>query len=404
MGTPNYWIQNSGMGTFQYQREYDSQGRLILKSIDQNCGQVTLISNSLGYVVSGTSTLTAEEFSKQTSQYPVPSDVANNYTAYSKFAVNSELSPTYTVGIDPSTLSAGWVRTKEATADSFEKTVSVTGGNQNHIVYLGVTYSSPGICGSATTTTSQITTAPTANLCSAGSSTAVTTNSQNFTWSCNGIGAGSSNASCTKPKCPTSSPYYCAATNMCVADAGECTIAGVCGSATTYAGNTTEGPVSTTPSSNLCSVGTLNGFVAGQNDPVSSFTWTCLGQNGGATSPTCSQPKCSTAAGMKYCSAVNECRTSCPVTGSSTLIFNSKLNPWVVRDRNSFCTLSWNVSASEDLPVSCTLNGSPIGIQSSVIQRSTPISVGNSTLMCTNGEVQQSTTTKCLLNPDFREI
>lgn len=401
--TPNYWIQNSGMGSYDFSRQYDSQGRLRLNSITQNCGHVTLTTTSLGIVTSGTSTLTAEEFSKQTSQYPLSSDVANTYTAYSKFAVNSELSPTYTVGIDPNTLSSGWTRTKEASASGFEKTVTVTEGNQNHIVYLGVTYSSPGVCGSATTTVSQTTTPPTTNLCSAGSSTAVVTNDQNFTWNCNGIGSGFANASCTKPKCPTANPYYCAATNACVSDVSACTIAGVCGSATLSAGKTTEGaPV--TPSSNLCSVGSLNGTVAGQSDPVSSFTWTCLGQNGGATSATCSQPKCSTNSGLRYCASVNECRTSCPVTGSSTLIFNSKLNPWVVRDRNSTCLLTWNVAASQDLPVACTLSGVSIGDQSSVIQRTSPVSVGNATLTCTNGQEQQSTTTKCLLNPAFREI
>ena len=74
----------------------------------------------------------------------------------------------------------------------------------------------------------------------------------------------------------------------------QCVVAGVCGSATSYAGQTSEGP-SLAPTTNLCSAGTLNGSVAGQGDPVSAFTWSCSGQNGGASSPTCSQPKCSPA-------------------------------------------------------------------------------------------------------------
>jgi hypothetical protein len=403
VGTPNYWIQNSGMGSYDYTRQYDSQGRLRINSTTQNCGHVTLVSNSIGVVTSGTSTLTAEEFSKQTSQYPLSSDVANNYTAYSKFAVDSELSPTYTVGIDPNTLSAGWTRTKEASASGFEKTVAVNGGNENHVVYLGVTYSSPGVCGSATSTTAMTTTPPSNNLCSAGSSTSVVSNDQNFSWSCNGVGNGSANTSCIKPKCPSSNPYYCAATNACVTSVSQCVVAGVCGSATSYAGQTSEGPA-LAPTTNLCSAGTLNGSVAGQGDPVSAFTWSCSGQNGGASSPTCSQPKCSSASGLRYCAAVNECRTSCGTTGTSTLIFNARLNPWVVRDKNSSCVLSWNVAASADLPVECVLNGVSMGPKSSSIQRSSPVPVGKSTLSCKNVEVEQSTTTRCLLNPSFQEI
>lgn len=399
--TPTYWIQNSGMGGFDYTREYDSQGRLILRTTNQNCGHTTLISNSLGIVSSGTSTLTAEEFSKQTSMYPMSSDVANTNIAYSKFAINSELSSSYTVGIDPATLSSGWTRTKESSAPSFEKTVLASGGNQNYTVYLGVTYSSPGVCGSATSTTAQTTTPPSTNLCSAGSSTEVISNNQNFSWSCNGIGSNSTNASCEKPKCPASNPFYCAATNACVASNSECTIAGVCGSATSYAGQISEGPA-VVPSANLCSAGTLNGIVA--DGGASSFVWTCAGINGGVTSPTCSQPKCSSAAGLRYCASVNECRTSCGTVGTSTLILNSKLNPWVVRDRNSSCTLTWRVSASDDLPVECTLNGTPMGPKSSTIQRSAAVPVGRSTLSCKNDEVEQSTTTRCLLNPSFQEI
>jgi hypothetical protein len=101
---------------------------------------------------------------------------------------------------------------------------------------------------------------------------------------------------------------------------------------------------------------------------------------------------------------VNECRTSCGTTGTSTLIFNARLNPWVVRDKNSSCVLSWNVAASADLPVECVLNGVSMGPKSSSIQRSSPVPVGKSTLSCKNVEVEQSTTTRCLLNPSFQEI
>lgn len=348
------------------------------------CGQ-SMITNQQGES-------RAQTYYEQVTKSPVPVSVANANTAYYKVPVNLELSSQYRVGVERTLLPTGWSTTTP------EQLVTVSTSSEHLIVELGVKYTANGTCGSATTTGM---TSPTTNLCAIGTSTSPVDNGQNFTWTCSGVGGGTE-ASCTKPKCGVSNPYYCAVNNSCVLDEAACTIGGVCGSATAQPGRNTEGtPV--VPSVNLCSAGSLNGVVAGAGDGVSSFTWTCLGQNGGASSPTCSQPKCSSP--MRYCATENECRASCPVTSTSTLIFDTQLAPRIVRKATDQCLLSWTAAASEELPVSCTLNGAALpGGATSIDQRSTSISVGNNTLVCTNGEVSQSTSTRCILNPSFREI
>lgn len=412
--TPSPWVIGSGYGRSSLldQAFYDSAGRLVMLSGTSACGQ-SIIGNDAGIelgMIGGYFVLNPYGYGEDINylhktevlDFPIPNSVANATTPYFKFPVNWALTRFYEVGVDTNLLPAGWSTTTNPVIVDLGAT-STSAANNHYPVYLGIKYTGNGVCGSAITTPSgsPVTTAPSSSLCSAGSSTAVVSNGQGFTWSCNGYGTGST-ASCTKPVCGGTNSYYCAVTNSCVASAGACQIAGVCGSATTQPGRSTAG-LPTQPSTSLCSAGTQSA-VAGQSDPVSQYTWTCAGISGGVSSPTCSQSKCSSAAGLQYCSAVNECRSSCPVTSTSTLIFDAKLTPRVVRKSTDQCIFSWKTSSSADLPVSCTLNGVPLGGALPTIQRNVPVSVGSHTLSCTNTEQDQSTTTKCLLNPSYKEI
>jgi hypothetical protein len=113
-----------------------------------------------------------------------------------------------------------------------------------------------GVCGSSNGQT--LATAPTTNLCSAGTATAVS-GSGPWTWSCTGSNGGST-ASCSANKSGTSP------------------VNGVCGSSN---GQT----FATAPTTNLCSAGTATA-VSGSGP----WTWNCTGSNGGSTA-SCSANK-----------------------------------------------------------------------------------------------------------------
>ena len=185
-----------------------------------------------------------------------------------------------------------------------------------------------GGCGSANTLATGV--VPSANLCSAGTASAVTSGVSQFTWSCAGIGTGST-ASCAAPRTytvsssvsggngtitPTSTqavasgaqPAFTLApsagfsatvsgtcggtlvgnaytTNAVVAD---CTVIasftlipvnGVCGSANTLA-------TGVAPSANLCSAGNASAVASN----VSQFTWSCAGIGSGTTA-SCAAPR-----------------------------------------------------------------------------------------------------------------
>ena len=110
-----------------------------------------------------------------------------------------------------------------------------------------------GACGSANGT--QVTSAPSSNLCSAGTASAVQ-GSGPWNWLCSSQNGGS-NASCS----------------------ASWRRAGQCGTAN---GVTVAAP----PSSNLCAVGTAS-TVGGPNP----YTWTCQGQNGGGDASCSSGPR-----------------------------------------------------------------------------------------------------------------
>jgi len=97
-----------------------------------------------------------------------------------------------------------------------------------------------GVCGSAETGSSC--TAPTTNLCSSGTASGVSTNPTTFTWSCTGS-CGGSNDSCTKTKLIIN---------------GEC-------------GTADGGTFTSTPTTNLCSVGTTSAVTLSGN----TYSWSC---------------------------------------------------------------------------------------------------------------------------------
>ncbi len=107
-----------------------------------------------------------------------------------------------------------------------------------------------GSCGSSNNAT--LSSAPTTNLCSAGSPSGVS-GSGPWTWSCAGSNGGTT-ASCSAQRTITQTP-----------------VNGVCGSSN-------NGTFSSAPTTNLCSSGTAS-TVAGSGP----WTWSCAGSNGGST-------------------------------------------------------------------------------------------------------------------------
>ncbi|MGE3623295.1 MAG: glycosyl hydrolase [Bdellovibrionales bacterium] len=120
-----------------------------------------------------------------------------------------------------------------------------------------------GQCGSSNNGT--FTTAPTTNLCSAGTASGVSGTGP-WAWTCAGINGGT-NASCSASK-------TLAATD------GQC-------------GSSNNGTFTTAPTTNLCSAGTASG-VSG----TGPWAWTCAGVNGG-TNASCSASKTTSTCTMK---------------------------------------------------------------------------------------------------------
>ena len=138
--------------------------------------------------------------------------------------------------------------------------------------------------------------APTANLCTAGTASAVT-GSGPWAWSCAGSNGGTT-ASCSAPL-------------------AQQTINGQCGSANGVA-------VSTAPTTNLCSAGTASA-VTGSGP----WAWNCLGSNGGTTA-CCSRPAFYVVNGQ--CGPMNGVTTNvAPTTGlcnAGTASAVSGSGPW----------------------------------------------------------------------------
>lgn len=124
---------------------------------------------------------------------------------------------------------------------------STKGGTSHWSLYATLVGApSNGSCGSANGVAAG--SAPSTNLCSAGTASTVAGTGP-WTWSCSGI-AGGTTASCSAPAAPAS---------------------GVCGSSN-------GASYSSTPTTNLCSVGAASS-VSG----TGPWTWSCSGLDGGAT-------------------------------------------------------------------------------------------------------------------------
>lgn len=406
---PNAWATGSGIA---HQSFYNSTGQLITLTRDSVCGQ-TIVTNVGGAFHSDTpddsglsdtpgDTL-EENYNTEVVLKPVPSTIANASTAYWKIPINVQLTNQYKVGTNEEKLPDGWsATTPEQTINLWSIPGYLLGG-KHYPVYLGVKYEANGVCGTATTAGL---TAPTTNLCNAGTASAVVENidNQTYDWSCSGIGSGGVDAVCEKPKCP-GTQYFCDETNACVADEESCVVDAVCGSATIGPSTTETEPV--IPMANLCAEGELSGVVAGENQPVSYFSWLCAGSYGG-TSASCEQTKCG--GGKVFCqydsegNEVNNCQDNCDV--QVTTIFDTSLVPKIVRDPTLQCNFSWSVNASSTNPISCTLDGTALSDDPEIVNRSRLINVGRHALECSNlsGTSVQSTTTRCQLTPNYKEI
>lgn len=150
-----------------------------------------------------------------------------------------------------------------------------------------------GVCDSSATSSSYYLSSEIVSPCSSGTASSITTGSTTFTWTCSGVNEGEASGTCTANK----------------------KINGQCGAAN---GGWYESP----PTSNLCSYG--NPSTSG------SWSWTCLGINGGTNSPTtCTanqRQTCSALGGtMTMCGSVSCCQlsmSSCP-SGWSYTGYNS---------------------------------------------------------------------------------
>ncbi|MCL2473887.1 MAG: hypothetical protein FWF23_03160 [Alphaproteobacteria bacterium] len=111
----------------------------------------------------------------------------------------------------------------------------------------------PGACGTAHDIAAA--SPPAANLCTTGTASAVTTNAANYTWSC--YGAGGDESLCSAPR----------------------KINGVCGTAHGVA-------AVLPPAANLCTTGTTSAVTTS----AAAYTWKCAGANGGDES-SCSAPR-----------------------------------------------------------------------------------------------------------------
>ena len=176
-----------------------------------------------------------------------------------------------------------------------------------------------GVCGSANGV--GVTSAPSSNLCSAGTATTIS-GSGPWSWSCNGSGGGT-NASCSAPL----------------------KVNGTCGSANGV-GTTAA------PSSGLCSSGSASS-VSGSGP----FAWTCNGANGGSNA-SCSAPlmvngACGSSHGGSFYSAPS---TGLCSSGAASTVSGSGPYSWTCAGSNGGSTA--NCSATRKVDGVCgTANG-----------------------------------------------
>ena len=194
-----------------------------------------------------------------------------------------------------------------------------------------------GACGSATTTYTNV--APTSNLCSAGTASAVEGTGP-WSWNCYGSGSGSTDALCQASSAPVN---------------------GVCGSAN-------GAPASSAPASNLCSSGTATSVTDESGDGAGPWAWVCTGSDN--TIPIGNTVGCETAASSTpstgLCGSANGTTTNveptanlCSTGATASSVTDQSGNgtgPWTWS-----CTSGSNTSQCEASPpgVITLTNGPP---------------------------------------------
>ena len=130
--------------------------------------------------------------------------------------------------------------------------------------YVGRTTAVYGACGTANGVPTGV--APSANLCSAGTASVVTTTASQFTWTCNGANTGS-NASCAAPRTYTVTPSVSGGNGTATIPAGGVVAYNAAGTVTITpnAGFVTATPVG----------GTCGGTLAGTTYTTSSVVADC---------------------------------------------------------------------------------------------------------------------------------
>jgi hypothetical protein len=167
-----------------------------------------------------------------------------------------------------------------------------------------------GTCGSSNA--ADLTSKPTANLCSAGTASSVS-GSGPWNWTCAGSDGG------TAARC-----------------SALLETAGACGSAN-------GGTVSSTPTTNLCSAGTAS-TVTG----AGPWLWTCAGSNGGATA-SCSDNKLASTG-------------STGSSGSGTSTSSSKDPTVGLLPASSDGYANWNVAGMKGIPLTGSISGTTLSV------------------------------------------
>ncbi len=295
-----------------------------------------------------------------------------------------------------------------------------------------------GACGSANAVA--VAAAPSANLCSAGTAGAVTSSVSQFSWSCAGVGSGTT-ASCAAPRTytvtssvsggngtitPTSTQTVASgaqpvftlapATGYSAAVGGTCTgtlvgntfttsavvadctviasfslipVNGACGSANAVA-------VGLAPSANLCSAGTASAVTSS----ASQFTWSCAGVGSG-TAASCAAPRTYTVT-----SSVNGSNGT--ITPTSTQVVSSGATPtFTITPATGYSAsvggtcggaLSGNTYTVTAVSANCTVVASFAANTFAITTVVSPASGG--TLVCTPNPVAFGSTATCTAAPN----
>lgn len=274
--------------------------------------------------------------------------------------------------------------------------------------------SETALCGPATAYSTE--SEPISDLCSAGTPENMVTEENSYSWTCNTADdqvTCSSSRTCPNGNCNVTdlclNPEYpgdqdsafLTTYNLYTDSASYCwnNVSGACGSAI-YGSFSTSTP----PSTGLClspaSAPTSPTLNTGVNPNV--YEWTCNDINNYQIAPpsTCQASVCT--------------GSGCGTTVSN--LINLRMQPSIVSNTASDCTMTWNSAVDEDtdpnVPGVCTINGNSTfthrGVATEIYDDNiTGISVppGSYSLTCTDSENNTETkSARCSVKPEFKEI